>query len=433
MVGAHDELIDHFAKCYELVARGGSDEAPQSRLARRLLTFPEPVEFGLGYTEQSTQGAGSGGRFARLMADGIAVALSAGLENPKHIEEIGILTLGIGADRISDVVCNVLKERFVRYTQKVAAEHGLRVESHKVRNSSCIVGQGRWISANLDLPTNPFSGQPILLTPKRFLNALPVLNADDWFDSSINGDLRAQLELNLGERVTKTRIIDFARKHPDRIRRWAEQLESRSDLTGYDFGADKKGVVNWDKAGDDFTEKNPIASVQEVVSVLDVESLLSEILNQFQRFVQHQGGWRLLWSDDGTEKPEEALQLAFLGFSQNYFRNFNVELDREVELGRGPVDFKLSAGTNCRLLVEFKKSHNGKFWNGLKKQLTSYMESDDCGDGWFVAARYREGKQHDARVKELRQRTMETSQELGANVKHFLIDARRPASASKIT
>ncbi len=36
------------------------------------------------------------------MADGIATAIAAGLAQPEHIEEIGILNVGIGPDRISD-------------------------------------------------------------------------------------------------------------------------------------------------------------------------------------------------------------------------------------------------------------------------------------------------------------------------------------------
>lgn len=58
------------------------------------------------------------------------------------------------------------------------------------------------------------------------------------------------------------------------------------------------------------------------------------------------------------------MQLLFLGLAQPYLRQFDVELDREVELGRGPVDFKASSGTTARLLIEVKKLHNGKFWNG---------------------------------------------------------------------
>ena len=54
-----------------------------------------------------------------------------------------------------------------------------------------------------------------------------------------------------------------------------------------------------------------------------------------------------------------------------------IELDREVELGRGPVDFKASSGTSARLLIEVKKLHNGRFWNGLRYQLPSYLQSDN--------------------------------------------------------
>ena len=111
---------------------------------------------------------------------------------------------------------------------------------------------------------------------------------------------------------------------------------------------------------------------------------------------------------------------------------FDVELDREVELGRGPVDFKLSSGSTYCILVEFKKTHNGKFWNGLERQLTSYMRSDQCNEGWLVAVRYRSGRQHDRRVAELQTRTIATARKVGANVQHFTIDARKPQSASRL-
>jgi len=430
--GAHDELVDHFAHCFTLIAGGGSKSSPQAKMAQRLLVFPEPVEFGLGYTEDSTRGAGSGGRFAQTMVDGIAVAISRGILRPKHIEEVGILTEGIGADRISDATCNVLKHRFIKYTQRVAARHGIPMASHVVVNSSCIAAQGRWLSQAVDLPTNPLTGKAVLLVPRRFLNTLPVLNANDWFDSSLNSDLRQQLNVNVGQRVSKRKIVELARQHPDRIRTWADEQESRPDLKGYDFDADRRGLINWDRAGREFAAANPLTTISQVTNQEELRGLLQSVLELFKRFVEQQGGWRLLWNDDGSEKPEEALQLAFLGVAQNYLRLFNVELDREVELGRGPVDFKLSQGSKVRILVEFKKTTSGKFWNGLEHQLTSYMTSDGCAEGWFVAVRYRDGRQHDAKVTELHRRTAKASLDLGATVKHFYVDARRPVSASRI-
>lgn len=40
------------------------------------------------------QGSGSGDNYAARMADGIVVAIAAGLAQPEHIEEIGILNEG---------------------------------------------------------------------------------------------------------------------------------------------------------------------------------------------------------------------------------------------------------------------------------------------------------------------------------------------------
>jgi hypothetical protein len=77
-VEAHEELIDHFVHCYELVARAAGSTSNSAVAVRTLLTFPEPFEFCLGYTAAGTAGAGSGARYARQIADGIAVAVARG-------------------------------------------------------------------------------------------------------------------------------------------------------------------------------------------------------------------------------------------------------------------------------------------------------------------------------------------------------------------
>ena len=149
-------------------------------------------------------------------------------------------------------------------------------------------------------------------------------------------------------------------------------------------------------------------------------------------FIEEQGGWKLLWNDDGMEKPEEAAQLAFLGVARNYCRAFGVELDREVDFGRGPVDFKLNTGASARLLIEAKKLRNGDFWNGLELQLPSYQKSDGTNAGWLLAIQYRSGGVSKARPLELRRRVDDLNKKLGVDVSFTVVDARPKASASKI-
>lgn len=166
---AHDELIEHFVHCYRFVSNAESPDSVSGIAALRMLTFPEPAEFALGYTAGGTAGAGSGSQFAQRMADGIAVAIAKGLTTPEHIEEIGILNEGIGADRISDAACNVLKRRFIAYTQAIAVRHGIPLEEHAVRNAQVFPEQARWLNQKLRLPTNPITSGPVILVPNRLL------------------------------------------------------------------------------------------------------------------------------------------------------------------------------------------------------------------------------------------------------------------------
>ncbi|WP_298868443.1 hypothetical protein [uncultured Microbacterium sp.] len=428
---AHEQLIEHFVHCYGLVAKATSSTSVSAQAARRLLTFPEPFEVGLGYTASGTSGSGSGDRFAATMADGIATAIAAGLAQPEHIEEIGILNVGIGPDRISDATVNVLKARFIAYTQAIAERHGIPLDAHRVKSARVSLDAARWIAEDVLLPTNPNDGRPVILLPRALLNDLPTLNADDWFDSHFNEDIRLTLNLQVGEAVRKADIVSWARRHPDRVREWAREQTSRQDLHGYDFSADPLGVVQWDQAPVAYAVEHPLAA-RTVMSHEDLLILVGELVDRFQHFVEQQRGWSLLWNSDGSEKPEEAAQLLFLGLAQPYLRQFNVEIDREVELGRGPVDFKAASGTTARVLIEVKKVHNGKFWNGLEAQLPSYLTSDGATHGWFLALQYRSTRSSVDRVRRLPAVVALTASCIGMTLRSSVVDARKPLSASNI-
>lgn len=429
---AHEELLQHFVHCYRLVAKATSPTSVSGNTVRRLLTFPEPFEFGLGYTAAGTSGSGGGGFYASRIADGIAVAIALGLEQPEHIEEIGIFNERVGADLISDALANVLKARFVKYTQKVCADLAITTQIHRLRNSRVNLQHGRWLADDVSLPTNPKTGRPILLCPKALLNRLPTLNPEDWYSDVANEDLRGQLNLNIGERVSKSDIVQLARQNASRVREWAREQQSRDDLAGYDFADDRLGVVKWDREPVAFASSNPIEHLMNPETEEQLVHLVERILEQFKHYIEEQRGWSLLFSNDGSEKPEEAAQLVFLGMTQHYLRLFGVELDREVELGRGPVDFKVSAGAKIKLLIEIKKTHNGKFWNGLESQLPSYMKSDQCNNGWFVAIRYRDAKTSEKRMLELPSAVTRCAVKTGKNLRFSAIDARPKESASKL-
>ena len=428
---AHNELIDYFGRCYELVAKSSNEKDTNARAALRMLHFPEPEEFHLGYTTHGTKGSGSGRGYAKKIRDGITVAIAAGLDKPEHIEEIGILCEGIGADRISDIVANVLKPRFVEYTQEVAHRHSIQMQLFNIDHYEMDFDYYRAVNKRVNLPATP-NGEPIILVPERILSTLPILNANDWFDSDLNQDLRDSLNRKVGQSVPKSEIVELARRHPERIRQWANAQTSRPDLQGYDFSSDPRGIVKWDQKAREFAEISPI-KVREINSSEDLIELLTEVIHQFKRYIEQRRGWKMLWNDDGREKNEEAVQLAFLGMAAEYLRLFDVELDREVELGRGPVDFKLSRGTRVRVLIEVKKLENGKLWHGLERQFLSYLSSDESKFGWVIVVQYNNETASQARRDELPDRIRTLSEKNGITLKYSIIDAIPKESASKIS
>ncbi|QBI21295.1 hypothetical protein ER308_18100 [Egibacter rhizosphaerae] len=429
--GAHSGIIEHFQQVFELLALAGCDSKHLPyRVALGALSFREPREFCLGYTAEGTRGAGSAKGFAKLIAAAMCDAIRRGRKELRHFEELGVLHEGIGPDRISDMACTVLKSKFLSYTQTVARRHGLQLDTHKLPNASFDNEAYSWRSDSVWLPTNPYSSGPLLLTPARFLNDLPTLNADDWWAAQEAHELRDRFNLDVVRRVDKKTIVDLANRDPAAVEAWAKRRESER-ARPYDLRRDANGVYRWDIESRKYAEENPIslADPETHEQFLDVVEALIE---RFRHFVENDGGWRLLWDDRGP-KPESAAQLLFRGLARTYCELHGINVDREVLLGDGAVDFKFSSGYEHRALLEVKKVENGKFWNGLNAQLPKYLEDDRCVDGWLLAVRFQGRGVSVQRVKNIPEAVDSVSQRLGMNIRYSLVDARRSPSASNMS
>ena len=235
-----------FQSFFRLIAEGQLN--PNSvgyRKAERLLAFTEPRELCLGYTRRGTSGTGSGRGFASVVARLIADSIRRGIEDVRHFEELAIFEEGIGADRISDMTCTILKPRLIEYTQSVVAAHNLPTEHHIVRSGAYDDRRLKWSDARVDLPTNPFTNGPLLLVPERFLDRLPTLNPEDFWEAYENEFLRTDMSYEVLRNVDKARIIQAARSNPDFVREWTIRKEEEP-ARSYNFSADPEGVYQWD-------------------------------------------------------------------------------------------------------------------------------------------------------------------------------------------
>lgn len=425
-----DRIADHFQKGFELLAgHHNNRRSDQYKKTVELMIFPEPREFGLGFVGTGNSGAGTGKGFAELIVQAMVEAINRGLADLRHFEELGLLVPNIGRDRISDITCNILKDKFIKYTEEICKRHKIPTQAFDVPHGDFDGLRNRWISKRANLPVNPISGNFILLTPWKFLRELPTLNAADWWNS-LDPTLLRDLNIDLHARLRKSDIFEAAKAKIDAIRPWSTAKES-TDARPYDINRDPEGLHNWQKLTRDFGYTRGLDL--EEVSESNFHDFITRINQKFRHFVEEEGGWRLLWNDDShTQKKERSIQLLYLGIVKDYCERYSITILREVEFGNGPVDFVFVGNQNVKVLLEVKKMGNGKFWNGLDSQLMSYMSSAECTKGWFLAVQFSSSRTERDRKSRLSAETLRLCDSTGFDLMSGSVDARPPLSASNL-
>lgn len=427
---SHDKIMDYFQQSFQLLAKSRLQRSHQYfKKVLALMEFPEPREFRLGFSSGKIDGSGSGKHLARLVVESMCEAIQLGTDNLDHFEELGLLVEGINKDRISDITCNILKQDFIKYTQEVCITHGVPLQSIKVPHSKFDTVRYRWLTAEWDLPVDDRS-VPIILTPKRFLRELPTLNSDSWREF-LNSELRDDLNFHISGNLDKARIIRLARGHPDSVQRWIKKSEENGS-SSYDFDKDPNLRVNWYHGAKRLVDSEPL-EYSSINTEDKLHDFISAALGKFKLYIEEQGGWRLLWNPQYDKHvPEENIQLLVKAVLDGYCHSASLLLDREVELGRGPVDFAITASRSVRTLLEIKKLENGHFWHGVEYQLPSYLKSDDRTDGWLLVVRHSDTRQMQKRWNRIPALLRLEYNGVEYTVRTVCVDGRPKKSASKI-
>lgn len=158
--------------------------------------------------------------------------------------------------------------------------------------------------------------------------------------------------------------------------------------------------------------------------------MIDKIIADFKNLVEN-SAYRLLWDENGNPRDEELCQILFDSYAKKYCQNVGIDLTREVETGRGPVDFRFSSNSHFTAHVEFKKENNSKLSHGLTEQLPTYMRSEDVKIGFFVIFDF--GTRDISKLKvDLESQRIKLEQDKGLTLRVIYIDARLKLSASKL-
>ncbi|OFV97097.1 MAG: hypothetical protein A3F68_03275 [Acidobacteria bacterium RIFCSPLOWO2_12_FULL_54_10] len=419
------EVEDYFSKVIRLLraSKRQGDVAWSAALSK--LTFEEENGAALGYSGAGGHGKAIGPELAKRLCARAAEIVALGIDDPVIFELIPLFEEGFGADRLSDMAVGILDKRFHSYTQRVVSALDLKP------NAKFRFGGNDW-----HLPLHPDGKTPLIFIPCELLNDLPIALARSEIDevSKFNEEVRIgwseifATATKQKRRPSKHEIRELFLKNPKNLRDLIE-VYRKSNPVGYDFDRDPKGLFDWDEIGREVAIKFPLnLEIRKPASLAELKTIVNAIIRQFQRNVEDNKLYEVLYDDDLKPRLERFSQRLFYAVADSYCAANNIDISREPNAGNGPVDFKLSSGYTGRILVEVKLSSSPRLIHGFETQLPAYQQSEATRESVYLIMRL---PGSDASIKNV-QKLRDNAIKVGKKVPSiFVIDARPQKSATK--
>lgn len=385
----HDGIIRYLVYLRDQSVTG----APGRAKLKHLYHFSEVNQTWLGFSETDNRGRGLGNKFAvalsnslhDLFADFGAERVTVG----SHLEKLCLIRSGVGRDMISDFTTNLIKRFLCEYTEGFARKNlqSVQCSNYAVSRVDFTEKTGVWSPATFYLPRH--HGDFVLLTPKDILTKdenwinkhdlyreyedIPVAIGNSELRDRIDAYFQSVLpeqatvkEENEAKRRTTLRfpeIIDyFIRSKEDRgadaAKLSASKVEESESLYIKQFGEMFTTLVH------SAFYKSPLNSK---------EAALEKALH-LKDLIENKGCHRLFYVDGKPLRRESDLQIAY----RLVWHHGPFNVSREVNDGRGPVDFEVSAGAWDKTLVEMKLASNSQLERNLENQVEVYKAASDA-------------------------------------------------------
>ncbi|WP_208451376.1 hypothetical protein [Burkholderia gladioli] len=388
--GLHDGIISYL--CF-LRDRAVAGELTPGAISQWLL-FKEVKQNWLGFSKNGNVGTGLGPDFARALARNLTTAFKdfgdETISHGSHLEKLGLLSGGVGRDHLSDFTTNLIKGYLLEYTQTFALTH-VRPEQRtrcRVERVRFDYETQRWQTGYFELPVT--DGDYVILTPKEILtrdeawiNQTDLLDRfhdicvslpDDGLRTQINEHFYQQIDKRTKEkekRAAAMRTIERFHDLLDYYIRWKEEhgfeahrsADAKVQETHLQFVENIRALVDQHLAGSEFYSYDS-----------SYEQSMKRVM-YLKHVIEDQGGQRLFYINGQPVQREVDLHVMF---RLTWFANSgDLDLNAEVNNGRGPVDFKISKGKKNSNLVEFKLAKNTSLEKNLQHQVEIYEKASD--------------------------------------------------------
>ncbi|MDI6800560.1 MAG: hypothetical protein QMD01_00685 [Thermodesulfovibrionales bacterium] len=360
--------------------------------------FKEVEQNWLGFAVSGNKGSALDLDFGRALNENLHKIFSEfGQEKVtkgSHLEKLCLIKEGVGKDNISDFATNLVKGFLLDYTQTFAQKNineSLR-EKFRVQRVRFNYDTETWEEATFDLPK--FKNDFVILTPKELLTKDETwINKKDLFEdferipnAIANDELRHKVNNYFFSRIPRD---PKKKKEPTKQEKAAAAfatIQEFPELIDYyikskEENGDLAESISSERVA--FSQKFYINNVQQFIAGLQNKNFYASAQNSqeeakkkieiLKEYIENNDGYKLFYHNGQRIKGEKDLQLLF-GLVCHESSIFDT--NREVNNGRGPVDFKISKGSSDKTLVEFKLANNKKLEQNLQKQVEIYQKAN---------------------------------------------------------
>jgi hypothetical protein len=240
----HNGVLSYFQALLDAICQGTAYSL--ARLIRGRLT--EPVEIHLGVSKAARGGRGIGREQEERIVSALLGSGAAKSGVIQAIQELELHIEGIGPDKISDLIANIILGQLAKYTEATCAEYGISTRPCAVSGFWNPERQ-EWDGGYFNLPA--YNTHSYILVPKRFVRReRDLMNHREFYDKYVLEVIQRDLlraddslvqALKSGERrVTKKSIKEdprfrsskeflsqFIIENPDTIEDYRKELVQR--------------------------------------------------------------------------------------------------------------------------------------------------------------------------------------------------------------
>lgn len=400
----HDEIIRYLKFLKEKSVCGDISDG----LLKRWYQFHEVKQTWLGFSESGNKGRGLGRDFAFALNQNLNKIFSdfgqEKITKASHLEKLCLIKEGVGRDNISDFTTNLIKGFLLGYTQEftrkyIQEKYRRTVAVEKVRFN---YQTESWESETFDLPWH--SKDYVILTPSDILtkddtwiNKSDLISSFTEIPEAIPDDqLRAQVNNYFLKMLPKSEVKKSGKrreKEPtikEKREAAIRTVEQFPEIIDYfikykEDNEETATSISADKVA--FSKYLFIQKYSELIGALATTTAFYNLKGDtyqeaYQRclflkdVIENKGGHHIFYDSKGVllNLHEEAVHILY---RLCWFGTMS-DVNREVDNGRGAVDFSISRGRDDKSLVEFKLAKNSQLKRNLRNQLSIYEKASDA-------------------------------------------------------